>query len=283
MDAMAKAGIELPLPPPDRPSLAVRAYRERTAGTSRYHVKVFSRDWLLCVDEDTQRVVYYQDNATPERSCSRYWELKEQKDFDPAKHEQPRITREEAMAIFERQGYMKVFGMDVDQVEFGGLEVSFTPWHEQRGWRFTRPRVHKGYAIVNEEVQWMINDEEEVLIQYNRRISDAVPPDPVVRLTSSALPEVIDGFLAEAPVTARVIPARGYTRRPGSLSVEGPRYVHANFAYHDEKGLTYSLDFPLRLVYECVFVGDSPGKRTYRFRMWVDTATGEIVGGDFGE
>ena len=72
----------------------------------------------------------------------------------------------------------------------------------------------------------------------------------------------------------------GFAYLPATLAVSGPEYVHTRGPTRDVRETTHSREFPLQLAYICRSTLPGPTGR-YTMILWIDTATGDIIGGDY--
>ncbi len=281
-ERMARAGITLSSPPPRRLRKAKAVSRfDRWRG--RQEVNVFCDDWDVVLDEESGRVVHFY-NARLERVYPPYDYRPRSEGPDPLaiEYERPKMTAEEAKRIIDERDFLTAFQVDRERLELGEPRVTFHKGHDLRGWHIVYFRSHRGYPFFGEAVSFIIHDQARELSRYSYEISEAVPPDPAVKVAGDQLRGITEDYLQGPSPHAERFRERGFSYRPETLEVEPPQYVRADFAFRDGRRPSRSPSHPLRLAYICRFKLNHPSGSYYNMEMWIDAETGKIVGGDFG-
>ena len=153
-----------------------------------------------------------------------------------------------------------------------------------RRWSFRFFRQHGGFRFRDEALRVEIAERSRGLLAYMCHASDQVVPEPRVALGRDDARNRVVEMLKGPSGLAQFLDEQGATYAEATLSVdEAPRFVHMNEAYPGFP--TRSPDLPLRLAYICTVearTSEDPLRYTkYELEVWVDAATGALVGGDY--
>jgi hypothetical protein len=269
---MAAAGFDLPVPPEAGPDRAGAAYADVLRKSPA--VQVSCTAWSVMLDEQSGQVLDYMNSAHFAARCKQIEETWGR--LGLAASPTPKMTAARAREIVAKTNSFKAFGADPVALGLGEPDVKFGGMLP--GWNFTYQRSYKGFPFVGESLMLIIDDATGELCLYEDMTSDAAPPEPVVRLSEADARRAVETCFKNSnlPMIARMR-KHGFVLDPGTLRLEGPRYVHPFFMPKGPQSGVGSTEIEVVLAYVCRIKPNLLGK-TGDIGIWIDAGSGQVVG-----